>query len=110
MVLIVRTPEVGYASLSAPENPGAIMSWNGVNENGIVVGENTCLTWDITYHGISPAFRMRMVLDRCATGEEALTILSSNRTCGTNFVLSDANVPIGYALDQCWAKWFWFTT
>jgi len=100
MVMIVRTPEVGYASLSAPENPGAITSWNGVNENGIVVGENTCLTWDITYHGISPAFRMRMVLDRCATGEEALTILSSNRTCGTNFVLSDANVPIGYALDQ----------
>ncbi len=100
MVLIVRTPEFGYASLSAPENPGAITSWNGVNENGIVVGENTCLTWDITYHGISPAFRMRMVLDRCATGEEAITILSSNRTCGTNFVLSDANVPIGYALDQ----------
>ena len=43
---------------------------------------------------------MRMVLDRCATGEEAVNILSSNRTCGTNFVLSDANVPIGYALDQ----------
>jgi hypothetical protein len=43
---------------------------------------------------------MRMVLDHCATGEDALAILTSHRTCGTNFVLSDANVPIGYALDQ----------
>jgi hypothetical protein len=100
MVMIIRTPEEGYASLSAPENPGAITSWNGVNEHGIVVGENTCLTEDITYHGISPAFRMRMVLDHCDTGKDALDILTSNRTCGTNFVLSDANVPIGYALDQ----------
>ena len=41
-----------------------------------------------------------MALDRCDTGEEALNILTSNRTCGTNFILSDANVPIGYALDQ----------
>jgi hypothetical protein len=41
-----------------------------------------------------------MVLDRCATGEDAIAILTSNRTCGTNFILSDANVPIGYALDQ----------
>jgi hypothetical protein len=100
MVMIVRTPEVGYASLSAPENPGAITSWNGVNEKGIVIGENTCLTEDITYQGISPAFRMRMVLDQCATVDEALALLTSNRTCGTNFVLSDANIPIGYALDQ----------
>jgi hypothetical protein len=100
MIVIIRTPEVGYASMSVPEIPGAITSWNGVNEKGIVVGENTCITWDRTFQGICPAFRMRMVLDRCATGEEALVVLTSNRTCGTNFVLSDANVPIGYALDQ----------
>jgi hypothetical protein len=100
MILIVRTPLVGYASLSVPQNPGDIISWNGVNEKGIVIGENSCLTEDISYQGISPAFRMRMVLDQCATGEEALAILTSNRTCGTNFILSDANVPVGYALDQ----------
>lgn len=100
MIMIVRTPLVGYSSLSVPQNPGDIISWNGVNENGIVIGENTCLTEDISYHGISPAFRMRMVLDWCATGEDALAILTSNRTCGTNFIVSDANVPVGYALDQ----------
>lgn len=100
IILIVRFPEVGYASMSAPEFAGAVTSWNGVNEKGIAVGENSCATGDMTFHGICPAFRMRMVLDRCDTGEEAIAILTSNRTCGTNFVLSDANIPIGYALDQ----------
>jgi len=99
VVLIVRTPKVGYASVT-PDFAGAISVWHGINEKGIVVGENTCITLDTTFHGISPCFRMRMVIDRCDTGQGALDILTSNRTCGTNFVLSDANVPVGYALDQ----------
>ena len=98
-LLIVRTPETGYASV-IPEYAGDISAYNGINENGIVVGENTCVTKDITHHGISPAFRMRMVMDEAATAEETIEILTSNRTCGTNFVISDANVPCGYALDQ----------
>lgn len=99
VVLIIRNPQIGYASV-IPEFAGAISVWHGINEKGIVVGENSCYTWDTTFHGISQCFRMRMVLDRCDTGEEAITILTSNRTCGTNYILSDANVPIGYALDQ----------
>jgi hypothetical protein len=99
IILIIRNPIVGYASV-IPEFPGAICCWHGINEKGIAVGENTCVTWDTTFNGISPAFRMRMVMDSAATAEEAITILTADRTCGTNFVLSDANVPIGYALDQ----------
>jgi hypothetical protein len=98
-LIIVRTPENGYASIT-PEYPGDVSAYNGINEQGIVVGENTCITKDITRNGISPAFRMRRVMDEAATAEEAIDILTSNRTCGTNFVLSDAKVPIGYALDQ----------
>ena len=100
IVLIVRTPKVGYASLSITVFSGAISSWDGVNEKGIVVGEDSCMTWDTTLHGISPAFRMRMVLDSASTVYQAIDILTSNRTCGTNFVVSDANLPIGYALEQ----------
>ncbi len=99
VLLIIRNPKVGYASM-IPEFPGAICCWHGINEKGIAVGENTCVTWDTTFRGISPAFRMRMVMDSAATAEEAIDILTVDRTCGTNFVLSDANVPIGYALDQ----------
>jgi len=98
-LLIVRTPEMGYASI-APEYAGDVSVYNGINEKGIAVGENTCVTKDITHHGISPAFRMRMVMDSASSADEAIDILMSNRTCGTNFVVSDANVPIGYALDQ----------
>ena len=99
IVMIVRDPDDGYASL-APELAGAIGSWHGINEKGIAVGENTCMTHDITFQGISPWIRMRMVLDYAATSDDAIKILESNRTCGTNFILSDANQPIGYALDQ----------
>ena len=99
IVLFVRNPEIGYASMY-PEFAGDITCWSGVNEKGIAVGEDTCLTHDVTYKGICPAFRMRMVLDFADNYEKAIEILVSNRTCGTNFVLSDGNVPIGYALDQ----------
>jgi hypothetical protein len=99
ILMIVRNPEVGYASL-APELAGSIGSWHGINEKGIAIGEDTCVTNDSTFHGICPWIRMRMVLDYASTSNDAIKILISNRTCGTNFVLSDANLPIGYALDQ----------
>ena len=99
IVMIIRNPQFGYASIT-PDFAGSISVWHGINEKGIVVGENSCYSWDTTFHGINQCFRMRMVLDQCDTGEKAITILTSNRTCGTNFILSDANVPIGYALDQ----------
>lgn len=98
-ILIVREPIDGYRSL-IPEFAGSVGCWHGINEKGIAIGENSCMTYDSTFHGICPWFRMRMVMDYASTSEEALEILISNRTCGTNFILSDANLPIGYALDQ----------
>lgn len=99
IVLFVRNPEYGHGSVY-PDCAGYITAWSGVNEQGIVVGEDSCITADTTFNGICPAFRMRMVLDCADTAEEAIDILVSNRTCGTNFVLSDAKIPIGYAFDQ----------
>ena len=99
VVLIVRRPEDAHASLY-PEDAGAVCCWSGVNEKGIAIGEDTVLTNDTTFHGISAAFRMRMVLDYADTAEEAIDIMNSNRTCGWNFVISDGNVPIAYAVEQ----------
>ena len=99
IVLFVRNPENRYGSVY-PEFAGDITAWSGVNDQGIAVGEDTCLTYDTTFLGICPAFRMRMVLDRADSADEARDILVSNRTCGTNFVLSDGKVPVGYAFDQ----------
>ena len=98
-ILIVRKPDNGYASIS-PQSAGSVYSWGGVNEKGIAISANTCLTYDSTFHGISAAFRMRMVLDHANTTDEVIKIINSNRTCGWNFIVSDGKVPIGYVIEQ----------
>lgn len=98
-VLIVRKPANGYASI-CPEFAGDIFAWGGINERGIAIGETTCLTYDTTFHGISAAFRMRMVLDYASNADEAINIMSSNRTCGWNFIISDGKIPMGYIVEQ----------
>ena len=98
-VLIVRNPEEGYASAD-PDWAGHIFSWGGVNEKGIAIGETTCYTDDYTFDGISSAFRMRMVLDFASTYQEAINIMSENRTDGWNFIISDGNTPEGFAMEQ----------
>jgi len=42
---------------------------------------------------------MRMVLDDAATADEAIAIITSNRTLGYNYVLSDGKIPEGFALE-----------
>jgi hypothetical protein len=98
-VLIVRKPDNRYASVY-PEFAGAVCSWGGINEAGISIGADTCLTNDSTFRGISAAFRMRMVLDYAATAEEAITIMNSSRTCGWNYIISDEQIPVGCVIEQ----------
>ena len=98
-VLIVRKPDNGYASVY-PASAGAVYSWGGVNEEGIAISANTCLTYDSTFLGISAAFRMRMVLDYTNSTGDVLKIINSNRTCGWNFIISDGKNPEGYVVEQ----------
>jgi hypothetical protein len=98
-ILIVRKPNSRYASVY-PGSAGVVYSWGGINDKGIAIESNTCLTYDSTFHGISAAFRMRLVLDYAATAEEAINIINSNRTCGWNFIISDGMIPRGYIIEQ----------
>jgi hypothetical protein len=99
-ILIVRDPDDAYASIY-PEFAGDIFAWAGFNEKGIALGETTCPTTDTTFEGsISSAFRMRMVLDQASSAQEAINIMSNNRDCGWNFVISDANKPEGFPIEQ----------
>ena len=97
--LIIRNPKVGYASID-PEFIGDIFVHGGFNEKGIGVSELTIRSFDSQILGLSGGFRMRMVLDFASDITEAVEILNSNRTCGINFILSDANIPAGYAIEQ----------
>ncbi|MCK4347888.1 MAG: hypothetical protein KAW47_04650 [Thermoplasmatales archaeon] len=98
-VLCVREPDNGYASLY-PLLCGDIGGYGGINERGIGVGENTCITQDTTLQGTTTSMRMRMVLDSADSAEDAIAILNSNRTCGWNLFISDGNIPEGYVLEQ----------
>ena len=43
---------------------------------------------------------MRQVLEYADNIYEAKEILNSNRTCGWTFIISDGNIPIGFAIEQ----------
>ncbi len=97
-VLIVRNPNNGYASIS-PSVAGTMHYGGGVNEKGIAIGMQVCWSKDQTFHGIPAKIRTQMVLDYASSADDAIDILTSNKTLGWNFVLSDAKIPIGYAIE-----------
>jgi hypothetical protein len=95
----MRKPLTRYASF-APSLAGEVDCESGMNEKGIMVGMLSSWSNNDTYHGIEVGFRMRMVLDDAATADEAIAIITSNRTLGYNVVLSDGKVPEGFALEM----------
>jgi len=97
-VLIVREPFGGLASLD-PSFAGFVGSLGGLNEKGIAVEVLSSWSNDEQWNGIPMMFRQRMVLDHASTINEALGILTSNRTCGWNFIVSDGKIPVGYAVE-----------
>ena len=97
-VLVIRKPENGYASL-CPAVAGGTHFGGGINEKGIALGMQVCWSKDQTINGTPAKIRTQMVLDHASSSEEAIDFLTTNKTLGWNFVLSDANVPIGYAVE-----------
>lgn len=98
-VLLVHAPNEGYASMG-PTWSGGVGSYGGINEKGIAISETTCWTNDTTLEGTCASFRMGVVLDTADSASEALHIMNTNRTCGWSLLISDANEPIGYVLEQ----------
>jgi len=97
-LIIIRTPQDRYASF-APSFAGEVDCESGMNEKGITVGMLSSWSHNETYQGIEVGFRMRMVLDDAATADEAIAIITANRTLGYNYVLSDGKIPEGLALE-----------
>lgn len=97
-VLIIREPDEGYASIS-PSIVGTSHMGGGVNENGISVGLQVCTSQDNTLSGTPAWMKCIMILDHASDINEAIDIIISNKTLGWNYVLSDAKIPIGYAVE-----------
>jgi len=100
-VLIVRKPANGYSSISIGTT-GGIEAEAGMNENGICITFNTGLhfTNDSTSKGIPTGVRNLMVLDNAKSSQEAIDIMTSNRTTGWNYIISDGNENKAYILEQ----------
>jgi hypothetical protein len=98
-VLVVRNPDNASASLS-PAVAGSFHTGGGMNSHGVSLGIQICWSKDQTFEGNPYHFRVQEVLDTAMTAEQALEILNTNRTHGFNFIVSQADPAIGFALEQ----------
>jgi hypothetical protein len=96
--ILIREPENGYASWS-PIIIGLYGS-GGINENKIGIGSLYSWSKDRSLHGIPLRFRIPMTLDKATNALEAIDLITSNGTMGFNQLVSDAKIPIGYAVEQ----------
>jgi len=97
-VLIIRKPDNGFASL-CPSVAGALNGAGGINEKGVGIGAQVCWSKDQEFNGPPILIRVQWVLDYSDSIERVLDILTSNRTLGWNFIVSDCKVPVGYAVE-----------
>ena len=98
-VLVVRNPDNGSASVS-PAIAGSFHTGGGMNSHGVCLGIQICWSKDQTFEGNPYHFRVQQVLDSATTAQEALGILNTNRTHGFNFIVSQADPAVGFALEQ----------
>lgn len=97
-VLVVREPDDGIASFS-PSVAGSMHGGGGFNLKQVSIGMQVCWSKDQTFHGIPGMIRTQMVLDSANTATDAINILTSNRTLGWNYIISDAKTQEGYAVE-----------
>jgi len=95
-VLIVRKPDDGYASIS-PSVVTRLNGGGGVNELGIAYGNLISWSRDQSFNGPPFIIRAEMVLDHTSTIEDAIKMVTQNRTLGWNYIISDKS--IGYAIE-----------
>ena len=97
-VLIVREPNGGLKSL-IPSIAGWINFYQGINEKQVSIGVQVCWSYDQTLKGIPTKFKVQKILDSAEDADEALKILTSNKTLGWNYIISDAKTRVGYAVE-----------
>lgn len=97
-ILIVRKPDNGLKSI-LPSIAGWINFYQGINEKQVVIGVQVCWSSDQTLKGVPTKFKVQKILDSAEDADEALKILTSNKTLGWNYIISDAKTRVGYAVE-----------
>ncbi len=97
-VLIVRKPDNDYASIQF-SIALLLNGGGGINEKGIAVGGQLSWSKDQKLDGFPLIIKEQIVQDKASTANEAINLLTTNRTVGVNFIISDSNNNIGYAIE-----------
>ena len=97
-ILIVHEPSGGLKSL-IPSIAGWINFYQGINEKQVSIGVQVCWSSDQTLKGIPAMFKVQKILDSAEDFNDAVEILTSNKTLGWNYIISDAKNHIGYAVE-----------
>jgi len=97
-VIIIRKPENGLKTVT-PSISGWINFYEGINEKQISIGVQVCWSDDQTLKGIPAIFRVQKALDFANNISEAIDILTSNKTIGWNFIVSDGKTSEAYAVE-----------
>jgi hypothetical protein len=78
---------------------GAIGSVSGMNAKGITIGEMTSASTEETFDGLPLMVMMRRALEAATLDEAVQSIQRAPRTTGWNFIIGDAKIPDGRALE-----------
>jgi hypothetical protein len=98
-LIVIADPEGDqYNAFLYPTFAGYVVE-DGINEKGIAVSNMWSPNSDQTENGAPMGVRLFESLYKADTAEEAIQIITSDRTFGYNFIVSDAKKPMGYAVE-----------
>jgi hypothetical protein len=96
-VLVVCNPEDDNAFLY-PTNAGYSVE-DGFNEKGVSVCNLWSVNNDMTPYGSPMGVRLFEALFMADDANDAIEIITSNKTFGYNFIVCDGKIPKGYAIE-----------
>ncbi len=97
-VLIVRKPDGDLMSI-CPSIAGCINFYEGINELQVSISVQACWSSEQILKGILAPFRVQRALDSASDADAAIDVLTSNKTLGWNFIVSDAKNSMGYVVE-----------
>jgi hypothetical protein len=73
---------------------GVINGWTAMNSRGLVAANNTSYGRVDSLHGLSTCFMIREIVQRAATVQEGVDLITATpRACGTNMLVAGGNPP-----------------
>ena len=96
-MIIIADPD-DYHAFTYPTFAGYVVE-DGMNEQGIAISNMWSENNDQTDVGKPMGIRIFEALYSASTIDDAIDIMTSDRTYGYNFIISDAKIPVGYAVE-----------